>query len=120
MNKKFSSSAIFLMILLAIRIIGEIYLVFIYSPLFGEFIGILLMGITFLTIIFYLVALVGVFKRTKWGLNFALAIAILDILLGIALGLIYGFAAGTFGGFIVDIIIILLVTNISKRINKRK
>lgn len=121
-NKRlFSLSAIFLIILLAIRFIAQIYLSFI-SFSFANLVNMLYGGTCVFFAIFYLMALIGVIKKTVWGLNYALVVIILDIVLGVFMGFAFSqnINSNTIGAIVTDLIMIYLVTNIQKRIKKHK
>ena len=75
--KKFSISAIILIILLAIRAVSQ-FLIFILPETFFD-IAIILVVLIFSLV--YLMALLGVILKTKWGLIITIIIAIIDILI---------------------------------------
>jgi hypothetical protein len=119
-KKKFSISAIILIVLLALRFISQIFAVFLLVNVNINSTIILIIGIFSLLILFYGIALVGVINKTHWGINFALAIAIMDIIFTGILDLIMGTLgnASSIGAIVFDLILILLAGNIAIRIRK--
>lgn len=74
LNKQFNSSSYLLMILLIIRIFGQL-----------AFVGVdFLLFVLFETV--YIVALVGIFLKRRWGSIVAMIIGVIDILLARARG----------------------------------
>jgi hypothetical protein len=119
-KKKFSIFAKILIVLLAIRFISHIYVFFLLIVEDLNLFFIVFLGVVSLLIVFYGVSLVGVIKKTPWGINLVMAIAILDI---IFTGTI-DFIMGTLGNpasvvaIIIDLILLILAENIDKRIRK--
>ena len=117
-NRKMSLAAKFLIFLLSIRTIGQIVLVFILLsmavfPILNFLLVIVLLGL-------YGTALIGIVKKTKWGLNVVIAVATLDIILT-AIFIFIGGSDGTyFFGLIVDLLLLGLAGNIKNRIRGHK
>jgi hypothetical protein len=108
---KYSPSAIILMILLAIRAIGQSLNLLLQNQLA---IGISL----FIALIFgflYTIAFVGIFKKTRWGLILVLFIGLIDLVSAI----IYVNLNGRLSAIIVDIVLIILSITILTRIKKK-
>ncbi len=119
-KRKFSLAAKFLIFFLAIRFIGQLYLLSLGITSNLNLFTLLYLGVIILLIVFYGVALVGVIKKTSWGINFVMFIAIFDIVVVGAMDLINGtLGSSSFvGSVIMDVILLLLAGSIYKRIKK--
>lgn len=120
-KRKFSLSAQFLIFLLAIRFIGQLYFLLLGITSNLSTLSLLYLGIVILLIVFYGVALVGVIKKTYWGIKFVIFIAIFDVIITGILDLINGTLGNpsSVGAIIVDLILLVLAGNISKRIKNK-
>jgi len=118
--RKFSVCAIILIVLLIIRFISQIFTIFLLITKEINFLSLIFLGILILVSLFYFIALIGIIKKTSWGLKFVIAIAMLDIILGFVLDLIMGNLGSItlISAIVVDVILIILAGNISKRIKK--
>jgi hypothetical protein len=117
-KRKFSLAAKFLIFLLALRFIGQLYLLSLGITSNLNLFVLLYLGIVVLLIVFYGVSLVGVIKKTSWGIKFVIFIAIFDVIVTGAMGLINGTlgSISSIGGIIFDLILLFLAGNISRRI----
>lgn len=101
------------MILLVIRFIGQLFGIYLFSPI------IVLVVLFSIFSVLYLVSFIGILMKTKWGLDVAMAVTILDLTLGIISStLTFGINASIIGGIITDIILLGLIFNIKSRIKR--
>ncbi len=112
-NRKYSVSAIFLMTLLVIRFIGQLFGLYLFPPI------IVLVVLFSILALLYLVSFIGILMKTNWGLDVALAVTILDLTLSFINSVLTGgINASIVGGIITDIILLGLIFNIKSRINR--
>jgi len=117
MKKRYSVSAIVLIILLAIRFTSNGYFFLLSLFDYMDIFSIIYIGTVGLLTLFYGIALIGIIRKTQRGLDFVIAIAMLDIIFTFILA----FMLGTLGNLsslsamVVDVILIALAGNIYKR-----
>ncbi|MEK6918868.1 MAG: hypothetical protein AABW73_02405 [Nanoarchaeota archaeon] len=95
-SREFSISTIILLVILSIRAIIQLFgAVTLYSPLFTP--------IFFLLAALYIVAIIGIIKKHKWGLISSFIVAVIDVMIALSIG-----GAASLGAGIIDLTIIFL------------
>jgi cation transport ATPase len=117
-KKKFSISAIFLMILLTLRFIGQLGLMYILLSL--VVFPLLYFLLIFLFMALYLAALIGIVRKTKWGLDVTIVVATIDIFFLVILIFVEGSVSNYIFALFVDVVLLGLAGNIKNRIKRRR
>jgi hypothetical protein len=108
---RYSGSAIALMILLGIRVVGQAFNLALLNEIslgFAFFMA-LISGII------YLIAFVGILKQSRWGLILTLIIGLIDLVSAI----LYFGTFQVFFTIVIDIVLVVLSINILTRIRRK-
>jgi hypothetical protein len=89
-GKRFSNITLSLIILLSIRLIAQIYSVYVSRT------DIVVMSILFVFLVLYALALLGVIKENKWGLILVMVIATTDLIIAFLMSGATALGAGIF------------------------
>ncbi len=94
MEKNFNVFSVILIIILLIRLIGQVINIFLHFDYFFIF---------FVIGVLYILALIGVYKKQKWGFGLVMFIGFIDIVFSLIVGGSYGLGSG-----IIDLFFIIL------------